>query len=445
MARKIDFSRTRKREVNKKNKGRLFLVMVFSFVILSLFIYIASRNIDFGKIAVEDDIDVLIPIVDNIEDSNIIDANLPRRQRRNRRNSREINNIDSYSEENSPSDTTNSDRDSNRTHQVESEATGMSSREQISFFAEIFGVLPRLMRSTNRAGQVEIQLPVNFAAVDLNYTNFRLTTYLTSLGWTQISGIESANQNMQVLTFVAPDEIIYSFRISYDRTGAYPAIRPRMAIIIKGFGNLNQNDLERWIQLDKNICFSILPINRTSRMNIQQLVNNNFEALIEIPMEDIGHPIIQSPDYAIFGHFRDNEVIRKLDQYFSLLPGARGTITHRGGLITTDRRIMPIILNYIRDREMYFIDDKAIETSIAFSLAQQMMLTSFERSIIFNPKDYINDTNNQRLTNDLRRVGMDPMIVTLQNPDDDTYIFIQKLINVANESGYQIVRVSDLN
>ena len=410
MAKRIISNKTRKREVNKKNKGRLFLVLVFSFVLLSFLTYRLSRF-------TRDTVSTTSQTEQEITDSELQTGNSELR-------------------------TPNSELQTPTSEVID--ITKLSSREQLSHFAEIFGILPRLLRSTSRGGQIEVQMPVNFSAVDLNYTNFRLTQYLTSLNWRQISGIESANQNQQVLTFLAPDELIYSIRLSYDRTGAYPEIRPKVAIVVKGFGRMNQNDLDRWLQLETNICYSVLPINRTSRMNIQQIINHNFEALIEIPLEDTGHPVIPSPDYAIFGDFRDNEVVRRMDRFFSLLPGARGTITHRGGLITTDRRIMPIILNYINDRNLYFIDDKAIETSIAFNLAQQMVMTSYEKSITFYPRDYQNDTNNQRLSADFRRVNRNPMIVTLQNPDDETFDFLQKLLTVINESGFQLVRVSEL-
>ena len=392
MANDNEILRSRKKRVNKQNKGRLFILLVFALIVLSFIIYKISKA----------------------ETNPLL--------------SMEINN-----------------RVSEETV-IEIDANKLASREQISYFAETFGILPRLLRTVNRGEFIEVHLPINISAVDLNYTNFRLTSFLTSLKWKQISGTESTNQSLQVLTFQAPDSLEYRFRIYYDRTDAYPAQRPKMIIIVKGFGNLNQHELYRWVSLEyKNVCYSVLPINRnTSRMNMNHIVNNNFEALIEIPLEDPGHPMIPSPDYSIFGEFTDSQVIRTLDRYFSMLPRAKGTITHRGGLITTDRRIMPLILNYIKERNMYFIDDRAIDTSIAYNLAQQIMLTSYERTVSFNPQNYLNDTNNYRLANDLRQFTRNPVIITLQRPDDVTYDFLLKLIRVASESGYEIVRVSEL-
>jgi polysaccharide deacetylase 2 family uncharacterized protein YibQ len=302
-----------------------------------------------------------------------------------------------------------------------------------------------LLRFDETADVTIVQLPVDIQTVDLNFTNFQLTRFLNKLGWAQVSGIESANQNLQTLTFVAPDKnAVYRFRIFYDRTGAYPQQLPKVSIVIKGFGSLSTNEMERWLSLDKNLTFSILPINRVSRMNMIAFVNNDFETLLELPLESPGHPVILTESYAIFAHFRDNEVIARLDQYFRLLSYVSGVITHRGGLIKTDRRIMPIILNFIRQRNLYFIDDRAIETSIAFELAQQMMIQSFERALTLNPVHYHHDNNNVNLLNDLRNINRNPMIITLNTPDDETFEFVQRLIVVLRDNGYELVRVSNL-
>jgi len=391
MTRKNVKNRTRKSISKKTGQGRKFLLLLLAFGILFLFTYLIGKfdEVDIIKRQLQMNRVVVEPTV-------VVDANT------------------------------------------------LSPSEQVIHFGTTFGILPRLLRINRSNNIYTVQMPVNFSVVDLNFTNFQLTRYLTSLGWRQVSGVEP-NQNLQVLTFLSPvDSTTYRFRIFYDRTGAYPQQRPRIAIIVQGFGNLNAAELERWLTLNNSICYSVLPINRVSRMNIQQIVNHNFEALIELPLEDPGHPVIPTESFAIFAHFRDSEVIARLDQYFRLLPSASGVITHRGGLVTTDRRIMPIILNYIKERELYFVDNRAIETSIAFTLAQQMMIVSYERSITLNPSHYADDRNNVRLLRDLRNVNRNPMIITLQRPDDATFEFVQRLVNVAMNNGFEIVRVSEL-
>ena len=383
--------KSKKKEINKKNKSRIFLLLLISLIIL-FFIVISLSNFN------EQDLNRIISKISFLNESVVQEIDLKK----------------------------------------------LNEREQIFYFAESFGILQSLVRINNRGDWIEIALPINFSAVDLNYTNFRLSNFFGSLNWEQLSGEELSEQNVQVLTFVSPLETKYRFRVFYDRTGAYPESKPKMSIVVKGFGNMSPSEMEKWLNVDKNICYAVIPINRISRINMQSIIQRNYEALIEIPLEDPGHPFVLTPDYAIFGHFRDAEIVRKLDQYFSLLPGAKGTITHRGGLITTDRRIMPIILKYIKDRKMYFIDDKAIETSIAFDFAQQLMLSSFEKSITFNPRFFLTDVNNHRLINELKTINKDPMIVTLQRPDDETFSFLEKLIKVANEIGFEIVRVSEL-
>jgi len=324
-------------------------------------------------------------------------------------------------------------------------SSNIPSENQIYYFAEEFGIPKRLVNIENKKDYKNVHLPINPVTSDINYANFKLTQYLHSLGWDQISGKESNNQKVQTLTwFSRKDKIEYRFLVYLDTTNSYSPEKRKVSIIVKGFGTMPPAELDRWLRIEKPICYAVLPVSRVSRSNITSITGADFEALLQLPLEDPGFPAVFTPDYAIFGHFKDSEVITKLDGYFRLLPKASGVITHQGGLITTDSRIMPIILNYIKQKHLYFIDDKAIETSIAFAKAQEIVLTSYEKSITFNPALYKNDTNNAKLKNDIKAVSKDPLIITLQKPDTDTLDFVRKLIDVVEGMGMEIVPVSDI-
>ena len=317
----------------------------------------------------------------------------------------------------------------------------MTSGEQISIFLEDFGVLPNLIRFNRGSAVTEVQMPIDRATVDLNYANFRLTKFLNSLKWEQISGVEQMRTNSHQLTFYSPrDSLTYRFRIFYDISNAYPEQKPKIAIIVKGFGTKTRSELDKWFDLDNEICFSILPKNRVSKMNMQLLVNNGFETLLEIPMEEAGYPRVISEPYSIFGHDKDALVIQKMKKFYKLLPSVTGSITHRGSLITTDRRIMPIVLNFVKEKEIYFIDDKPIETSIAYIMAQEMLINSFEKSISF---DY-RSSSEDKILDDLKNLNKNPIIITFQRADDEMYERIVRLVEMIKKNGYELTRVSRL-
>jgi hypothetical protein len=325
----------------------------------------------------------------------------------------------------------------------------MSPEEQIYHFAETNGILRSLVRISKNRDNFDVVLHINRAEADLFHINFQLTRYLTSIGWRQVSGTQPANQSVHILTFTPPgDKTEYRFRLSFATAGAYPPSNISVAIVVKGFGELRNRDLERWLQKNKKLCYAVLPINRHSRANIQNMVNRGFETLIEIPMENTAG--FQHPN-AIMARFRNNEVTSKLDQFFRLLPNASGTISHGGSLVTTDERIMPVILNYIRRRNLYFIDDMSTNTSIAYTEAQKMMLVSYRKTITFNPTDFQNDDSNTRLTAAMRtllnqkRANNDrsPIIITINRPDDHTYYFVEKLQIVIKNLNLDLQRVSE--
>jgi len=321
----------------------------------------------------------------------------------------------------------------------------LSSKEHIQKFARDFGILPNLVRFTSQKDLIEVHFPINRVAVDLYYANFQLTKYLLEQKWIQISGIELSPSNTQLLTYFSPsDSLTYRFRLFYDTRNNYPPVKPKIAIIVKGFGSLNLNDLQRWCDLDKQICYSILPINKVSTMNMNELIKHGYEVLLDIPMEQAGYPRVPSESYGIFSHFKDKEVKKKMNKYFSLIPHASGAITHDGSLVTTDRRIVPIILQKIKSKNLYFIDNKPIETSIAYMAAQEMMLTSFERTLSFNKNNYENFKDEGKLLKEITRLSNSKIIITLQKPDDDTFNFLITLVDVLKKNEYEIKTVSTL-
>ena len=317
----------------------------------------------------------------------------------------------------------------------------MTPREQISYFLEEFGILPNLIRFSNRNNMTEVQMPIDRAVVDLNYANFRLTKYLKSLKWEQISGVEQVRTNSHLLTFFSPsDTTSYRFRIFYDSSNAYPEQKPKVVIVVKGFGSKTRVDLQKWLELDCELSYSVLPKNRLSKMNMQVFVNNGFETLLEIPMEDAGYPRVISEPYSIFGHDKDTLVSKKMKKFYKLLPLVTGSITHRGSLITTDRRIMPIILDFIKEKDIYFIDDRSIETSIAYMMAQEMLITSYEKSI--SPD--IRSISEEKVLDELKNLKKNPIIITFQKADDEVYECLINLIDMIKKNGYELSRVSKL-
>jgi len=341
------------------------------------------------------------------------------------------------------------DNNKQEKHTLESPSINLlnlNPQEQINYFAEKNGILSKLVRYRKRGELVDIHFPLNQAEVEPTYINFQLTKFLTSLQWTQTSG-EEIERNTQLLAFIPPnDNFTYRFRLYYDQSHAYPPRKQKICVIIKGFGEMEYKNLEQWLTINNNLVYSVLPINRISTMNAKALYHKNLEFLLELPLENAGYPIVKTESYAIFAHYSGNKINSILRTFYRRLPKSIGVITHQGSLITTDKSIMPLILKFIKKKNGYFIDDKSNETSIAFSMAQDMMIPSFEKTITFIPRLYQNDIGNIRLSNELNTLQNNPLLITLEKPDQLTFDFVQKLLQliVQQQDKYELVRISEL-
>lgn len=321
----------------------------------------------------------------------------------------------------------------------------LTPREQIVHFAKNFGIPESILRARRRNDIVTTQVPVNRERYDLYFTNFSLSRYLEKLDWEFISGEENTAGTSQTLTyFNNTDSLTYRFIIYYDRSGAYKQEKPKVSIIVKGFGTLKSDEMSKWLNLNTEICFSVIPDKDYSVQNMQQILKSNYETLIELPLEPANFPVSFPGRNAIFVQHSQAQIESRLDYFTDQLKGASGITTYMGSLAVTDSRVMTTILNYIKRKEMYFVDDVPINTSIAYSTAQRLLVTSYEKHITLNPRHYHNDKNNRKLMADFVRINRNPTIITLSNADDDNYELLKKLEQVIIEAGYEVVRISEL-
>ncbi len=318
-------------------------------------------------------------------------------------------------------------------------------REQFKTFAKNFGIPDQLVKFTRRGNNIITQVPVDREKYDLYYTNFTLSKFLENLDWQFISGQENTAATLQTLIYSPPvDSTHFRFIIYYDKSGAYAQQKPKVSIIIKGFGSLSDIETVRWQNLNPEFCFSIIPDQPFSTKNMNSLNNSNHETLLELPLEPANYPISYPGKNAIFVQYNESQINSRIEYFLNQLPHTMGTITYMGSLAVTDQGIMTLVLNALKRRNHYFVDDLPIATSIAYNTAQRLLVTSYEKTITYNPNIYVDDKNNKKLKSDFAKLSKNPIIVTISNPDDLSFEFVRKLEQVINELDYQIVRVSEL-
>ncbi|MGB9682440.1 MAG: divergent polysaccharide deacetylase family protein [bacterium] len=182
----------------------------------------------------------------------------------------------------------------------------------------------------------------------------------------------------------------------------------KVAIIIDDTGrDTSLNNLLKGIKLPLNI--SVLPKQKkTTEMSLMGELEG-WDVLLHLPMEPKEKRWIDGTFIRI--GMNEEEIKNKINDFLGELPYVEGVNNHMGSAATQDRRTMKIVLETIKEKNLYFIDSLTIPNSVGEDVAREINFSRFLKRDIF-----------------------------LDNNDDRSYISnqIDKLIMTAKEKGIAI-------
>jgi uncharacterized protein len=138
-------------------------------------------------------------------------------------------------------------------------------------------------------------------------------------------------------------------RLYYSDKGIYRDKKVKLAIIIDDFGYYEDELLERFIALDKNLTFAILPHVPFSQSVMHKAAAAGIETMIHMPMEPMSFPKNDPGPNAIFVHQSPREINRLVERYVSELYLAKGANNHMGSLATADSDVMNAVLQTLKN------------------------------------------------------------------------------------------------
>ncbi len=159
---------------------------------------------------------------------------------------------------------------------------------------------------------------------------------------------------------------------------------PRVAIVIDDVG-YSLSELKEFLTLPFPLAFSVLPDLPHSREAGRLIAAAGKELLVHLPMEASGgtNP---GPGAVLTGQ-SDAEIRQLLERSLERLPQAVGLNNHMGSLATTDRRVMTVILGFLRGRGLFFLDSRTTADTVGPQLAAELRVRLLERAVFLDNED----------------------------------------------------------
>jgi len=158
----------------------------------------------------------------------------------------------------------------------------------------------------------------------------------------------------------------------------------KAAIIIDDMGN-SLEALQEICNLKKPLTISILPLSIYALETARKAHENGLEVMLHLPGESLNHQDGIDDDNGIIRSGMNEEEIRVMvKDSLENVPFVKGVNNHMGSKITQEEPVMRPILEFLKGKNLYFLDSRTTSHSIAYDLAKKMGLRSAYRNIFLD-------------------------------------------------------------
>jgi len=170
-----------------------------------------------------------------------------------------------------------------------------------------------------------------------------------------------------------------------------PAPQPELAASIA----LILDDLGNSLDASREVCglglpvtVSILPHSRYATEAAQLAHECGLEVMLHQPMESLGnHRTEKSTPGMVYADMKDEDIRRTVEENVGQIPYIRGVNNHMGSKLTQEKRPMSVVLEVLKDKNLYFVDSRTSLQSAAGDLARTMGVPSASSSLFIDPGD----------------------------------------------------------
>ena len=216
---------------------------------------------------------------------------------------------------------------------------------------------------------------------------------------------------------------------------------PKVAFIIDDLG-YETEVAKKIMELEFPVALSILPFLQYSEFLAEEGRKNNQEIMLHLPMESSNSSANPGPG-AIKSYMTEEEIRQAVRDCILNFPYIIGTNNHMGSKITEDREIMEIILEEIREYNLFFIDSITTKDSIAYEVAQEMEIKSAVRSVFVDNENDMEYIKGQML--EVQETALrEGEVIAIGHSRINTFYVLKRMVPELIKAGIEIVPVSEL-
>jgi hypothetical protein len=218
----------------------------------------------------------------------------------------------------------------------------------------------------------------------------------------------------------------------------------RVALVIDDLGE-NYQAYKELESLQVPITYAILPF-RTHSVKIADAIHAAAcgEVILHLPLEpwnsehhSINHGTLRTD-------MPREEFLAQLEKNINAVPHLAGVSNHMGSKFTEDRGSMRLLLNALKEKNLYFLDSRTSKKTVGHALAKEMLLKTAQRDLFLD-----NSRDQQSIEKQLQKIlplaqKRGGALVVIGHPHPDTISALKKHLPLLREEGVTFVPLSAL-
>ncbi|MBI3752489.1 MAG: divergent polysaccharide deacetylase family protein [Deltaproteobacteria bacterium] len=162
--------------------------------------------------------------------------------------------------------------------------------------------------------------------------------------------------------------------------------KPRVAIVIDDMGQ-DMRALRDLLEIDAPISFAVLPFLPHSKEVAKEASSKGRVVLLHLPMEPRELANNDPGKGALYTDMPETLVAEQVRRDIEAVPYITGINNHMGSLFTEDERLMKVVLEIAKTKNLFFLDSKTTNKSVAYKLAKAMGLKAATRQVFLDNEE----------------------------------------------------------
>jgi len=155
-----------------------------------------------------------------------------------------------------------------------------------------------------------------------------------------------------------------------------------LAFVIDDLG-YNTKALDAALLIDRPITYAVLPQLAKSKFLAEKFNERGNLIILHQPMaskkgSDPGAG-------AIYSKMSEQEIKKLIEENLKTVPHAKGVNNHMGSLITSDEKIMTVVLGFLKQQKLFFLDSITSKT-ICRKVARRLGFPIYRRDVFIDNK-----------------------------------------------------------